>query len=140
MSDIKNKLKNLASKNKSNWLEDAKKREENAFWIEYSQKIALGILMQLRKLDKTQTWLAEQLEVSPQQVNKIVRGEENLGLKTIRQIELILMVKLISVGLEELAAAEISAIKVGAEKQAITKKQKEKASTADDYATFSTAA
>ena len=43
----------------------------------------------------SQKLLAEKLDVSPQQVSKILKGTENLTLQTITQIETVLGIKLI---------------------------------------------
>ncbi|MEO6302143.1 MAG: helix-turn-helix transcriptional regulator [Bacteroidia bacterium] len=95
--NIKNKLKNLVSKDTSDWKEKAKFRKENKFWLEHSQTIAIKILSELKKLNMTQKALAEKLNIEPQQINKIVKGQENLTLKTICQIENALGITLISV-------------------------------------------
>lgn len=47
-----------------------------------SQKIALKILLRLDELGWSQKDLAAKMQVSPQQVNKIIRGKENLTLET----------------------------------------------------------
>lgn len=76
----------MKTKNK-NWVSQAEKFEKNNFWIKKSQKLALKILMHLRKEKITQAELASKLEVSPQQINKIVKGGVNLTLETICKIE-----------------------------------------------------
>ncbi len=90
------KLNKLVTGN-SNWLEQAKTRQQNAGWLTHSQKIAVKILKTLRLKQMKQTELAQLLNVSPQQVNKIVKGSENLTLETISKIESILGVRLIMV-------------------------------------------
>ncbi len=87
---------------KSNWIEEAKQRQDNKAWLKHSQKIAIKILKTLRenKNNKTgissQVQLAEILGVKPQYVNKLVKGKENLTLETISKIEVALNIKLIS--------------------------------------------
>jgi transcriptional regulator with XRE-family HTH domain len=49
----------------------------------------------LREKGMTQKDLAEKLNVSPQQVSKIVKGKENLTLETISKLEYVLGVELI---------------------------------------------
>lgn len=94
------KLNEITS-GESGWLEKAKKRQENKEWLKHSQKIAVKILRTLRKnkADKTgigsQKELAEVLDVSPQQINKIVKGRENLTLETISKLEQALNISLI---------------------------------------------
>jgi plasmid maintenance system antidote protein VapI len=95
------KLNKIVS-GKSEWLEKAKKRQENKEWLRHSQKIAVKVLRTLRKnkADKTsigsQKELAIALGVSPQQINKIVKGRENLTLETISKLEQALNISLIS--------------------------------------------
>lgn len=79
-------LKSIATKN-STWLEEAKKRQENKEWLKHSQKIAIKVLRALREKNIKQIELASLLGVSPQQVNKIVKGRENLTLETITKLE-----------------------------------------------------
>ncbi len=88
------KLNNLAT-NKSNWLEEAKNRQKNKEWLKYSQKIALKVLRTLREKSIKQKELAAMIGVSPQQVNKIVKGKENLTLDTISKLEQALEINLI---------------------------------------------
>ncbi len=95
--DIIKKLSEIASDEKSGWLEKAKKREANRDWLKNSAKIAIKILRELRSKNLTQIWLAEKLDVTPQYVNKIIKGQENLSLETISKIEKVLGVKLISI-------------------------------------------
>lgn len=95
--EIINRLNKLASKETSGWLEKAKEREANKVWLAKSAKIAIKILRELRTKKLTQRWLAEELEVSPQYINKIVKGQENLSLETISSLERVLGITLITV-------------------------------------------
>jgi ribosome-binding protein aMBF1 (putative translation factor) len=79
------------------WLDEAKKRQTNEAWLTVSSAIALRILTWLRKNKMTQKELSQQLGYSPQYVNTIVKGSENLTLETIVKIEKILGIKLIEV-------------------------------------------
>ncbi len=88
------KLNKIASNN-SNWIEEAKKRRENREWQKHSQKIAIKILRAIREKNIKQKQLAEMIGVSPQQINKIVKGNENLTLQTIAKIEKALNIELI---------------------------------------------
>jgi len=97
--DIINKLKNVASKETSGWLDKAKEREANKDWLAKSAKIAIKILRELRAKKLTQNWLAEELGVSAQYVNKIVKGQENLSLATVTKIEIALGITLIKIPL-----------------------------------------
>ncbi len=69
-------------------------RQANEEWRERSGEIALKILQKLRdnkeQFPSSQKELAELLKISPQQVNKIVKGSENLTIETICKIENVL--------------------------------------------------
>ncbi|MBL6446768.1 helix-turn-helix transcriptional regulator [Fulvivirga sp. 29W222] len=81
----------------SKWREDNAYRKANRAWLRKSAKIAIKIGRALRDKGLSQKNLAELLEVSPQQVNKILKGRENLKLETITKIESALGIELISV-------------------------------------------
>lgn len=88
------KLNSLATSD-SNWLGEAKNRQKNKEWLKHSQKIAIKILRTLREKSIKQKELAAMINVSPQQINKIVKGKENLTLETISKLEKALETKLI---------------------------------------------
>jgi plasmid maintenance system antidote protein VapI len=92
-----NNLKKLVSKTNSSWIEKAKTRKENRFWSYMSQQIALRTLEELSNRQMSQVALAEKLNVEPQQINRILKGNENLTLKTIGQLQLALGIRLITV-------------------------------------------
>ncbi|GIV36548.1 MAG: hypothetical protein KatS3mg032_0927 [Cyclobacteriaceae bacterium] len=91
------KLRDLLSKEKSGWHTDVEWRNRNADWIDYSFNIAVRILETLDALGMTQKELALKLGVTPQYVNRIVKGKENLSLETIAALEKALEVKLITI-------------------------------------------
>ena len=97
MSKAEEKLKKLASKEQSKWVEKARWRIANEKWLDKSAKIALTILRTIRKKSLSQKDLADKLNISPQQVNKILKGQENLTLETISKIEVVLGISLIEV-------------------------------------------
>lgn len=94
---------NLVSDESSGWLAKAQWREDNKQWLDRSAKIAIKILSILRnnrkenRLPNSQKDLAEMMGVSPQQVNKMVKGTENLTLETISKIEKALGVQLMEI-------------------------------------------
>jgi transcriptional regulator with XRE-family HTH domain len=96
VDNIYQKIAAIASKEPSGWLKDAQWRSENRAWLKHSQAIALRILRTLRAKNISQKELAEKIGVSPQQVNKIVKGKENLTLETIAKLETALGVSLIN--------------------------------------------
>lgn len=79
------------------WLKKAKERHENERCLEMSFLIALKILRYLRKHKISQKSLAEQMGCSPQNINKILKGRENLTLETICKLQDILEIELIQI-------------------------------------------
>jgi plasmid maintenance system antidote protein VapI len=88
----------------NSWQDDVLFYEQNQEWLDYSAKIAVLILRVLRqnkdegKFPSSQKELAEVMNVSPQQINKYVRGTENLKLETIMRISKAIGNQLINVG------------------------------------------
>ncbi|TVQ12797.1 MAG: XRE family transcriptional regulator [Bacteroidetes bacterium] len=79
------------------WLQDALYRQENESWLDISFAIAVKVLETLREKKITQKQLAEKMGLSPQYINKVVKGSENLTIETITRFEKALSVKLIAV-------------------------------------------
>jgi transcriptional regulator with XRE-family HTH domain len=96
VDNIHQKIAAIASKEPSGWLKDAQWRSENRAWLKHSQAIAIRILRTLRAKNVSQKELAEKIGVSPQQVNKIVKGRENLTLETISKLEAALDIVLLA--------------------------------------------
>ena len=72
---------------KSNWEKDFRFTIENKKWLDYSTRIAVRISALIEnKKDFNQVALANSLKISPQQISKILKGKENLTLKTIANI------------------------------------------------------
>lgn len=99
--NLENFLK-LVSDEPSSWLADAEWRKENSQWLERSAKIAIAVLRKLRHnkennlTPSSQKELADSMAISPQYVNKIVKGQENLTLETISKLETALGIKILS--------------------------------------------
>lgn len=93
----KEKLEKYISQEPSNWMEQADFYEKNKGWLDKSALIAIKILSTLRNQSITQKDLAEGIGVTPQYINKVVKGSENLSLETICKIERALGISLISV-------------------------------------------
>jgi len=79
------------------WLKKARSRRENRAWLRKSQRIAVRILSVLDEKGIQQKELAEAMDVSPQQVSKIVKGKQNLTLETISKLEAVIGVSLFEV-------------------------------------------
>jgi transcriptional regulator with XRE-family HTH domain len=83
------------------WMDDVTFYENNRNWLDRSAKIALKILRTLRENKNkahhpnSQKELADTMGVSPQYINKIAKGTENLTLETISRLENVLNVQLI---------------------------------------------
>jgi len=107
------KLNSLISEKKSGWLDKAKWREENEAWLDISFAIAVKILGALREnkksnvFPKNQKELAEAMDCSPQYINKVLKGAENLQLETISKIGNILEIQLIEVPKTEKIVQEV---------------------------------
>jgi ribosome-binding protein aMBF1 (putative translation factor) len=93
----KEKLDRLISAKPSKWEEKAKWRQENSAWLKKSSLIALKIAGALRKKGISQKALSETMGTSPQNINKLLSGKENLTLETISKIEALLGIELVSV-------------------------------------------
>lgn len=101
MGTTKENIDKIVSGQKSSWLDDAKARKANAKWTKRSFEIALRILREIRAQKEsrgmTQKKLAAMMGVTPQYINKVVKGKENLTLETIAKIEQVLGITLIEV-------------------------------------------
>lgn len=78
----KEKFLSLVSKEKTNTLEKNRERIKNRAMLRESQQIAIKVLKKLDELGWSKKDLADALEVAPQQVTKIVSGQENLTIET----------------------------------------------------------
>ncbi len=81
------------------WVVEARWRQANRAWLRTSAAIAIRILHLLKEQGRSQKDLALAMGVSPQQVNKYVKGSENLTLETISKIETALGEPLIQVAM-----------------------------------------
>jgi transcriptional regulator with XRE-family HTH domain len=96
--NIKSKLNQLtAGAPESNWKRKVEQNRKDRAWLKKSAQIAIKINQTLSSLKMTQRELATKLEVSPQQVSKIVKGKENLTLETITKLEAALGINIISI-------------------------------------------
>ena len=81
---------------------DVKAKEKNKWlianrqWLRVSKDIAFDILERLDELAWTQKDLAAKMGVSPQYVNKLVKGSENLTLETLVKLQDILDIPLLA--------------------------------------------
>ena len=75
------------SETPSTWREEAEWRRDNWSWLRHSQRIAVKVLLQMKRLDLTQNALAERMDCSQQYVSKILKGRENMSLDTLSKLE-----------------------------------------------------
>lgn len=92
----KEKFLALVSQEKDDTLDYIKERIRNRPMIEESQRIAWKVLDRLDELGWSQKDLAKKMEVTPPQVNKIVKGQENLTLATIVKLQEILNIAILA--------------------------------------------
>jgi len=91
------------------WKAETAYRNQNRKWLEKSARIAIRVLRLLDENNLTQRDLALKMGVSPQQVNKLLKGRENLTLETITRLEEVLGVALVSITVGEEAYDEAEA-------------------------------
>lgn len=105
MSEKLDKLNSIAREGADSIIDEAKFQKQNRQWIKNSRKIAILILSEIKrqkpKNGMSQKMLAEKMDVSPQYINKIVKGKENLTLETISRIEQALGIELFNVDLPQ---------------------------------------
>ena len=92
-----NRLKEVAKQASEKEREEAKFRAENRDWMLKSSLIALEIHRYLRLNGMTQSQLAEKLGISPAMVTKLLSGKENLSLKTICGVEMVIQFELLNI-------------------------------------------
>ena len=95
------KLRQIAVDPSKEVLEQDKFMRENKDWLSKSAKIALCVRRVLRVKGITQQELASRMDVSPQYVGRILKGQENLTLAVIAKIEKALQLTILSIGIEE---------------------------------------
>jgi ribosome-binding protein aMBF1 (putative translation factor) len=95
MNNLKEKLSRLAADRPSEWKAKAQYRRENREWLKKSAAIAVCVLDALKAQNLSQKELAERMNISPQQISKIVKGQENLTLETISNLEIALGIQII---------------------------------------------
>lgn len=89
MTNKEKYLSKIANK-ESVAVSEARERVKNREWLQESQQLALRILMRLDQLGMKQKDLAEELGVSAQYVNKLLKGKEKFGWDNVIAIQRIL--------------------------------------------------
>lgn len=92
----KEKFLTLVSKQKSDTVKNNKERIKNRAMLRESQHIAIKVWMKLDELGWLQKDLAIKMEVSPQQITKILSGKENLTIETLIKLQNILNIPVLA--------------------------------------------
>lgn len=95
--EVLHQLENILAEPESKWHKESEHRAINDKWLKRSQAVALKVLRALRKEKMTQKELAERLDVSPQLVNKWVKGNTNFTFETIAKLEIALKIQLMDI-------------------------------------------
>lgn len=96
MKTNKEKFTTLVSTEKINTIQKNRDRIKNRARIRESQNIAIMVLNQLDDWGWSQRRLAEEMNVTPQQITKIVKGKENLTLETIVKLQKVLKIGILT--------------------------------------------
>lgn len=96
MTKNKEILNKIVSKEAVNTVEKNRQRIKNRMMLKESRKIALAVLLKLDEPGWSQKKLAKKMGVTPQYVNKIVKGKENLTLQTIVALQSILEIPILA--------------------------------------------
>ena len=97
MTDTKKSIKDISVQSHENWIADVAWRKANKAWLGKSADIALRILDALEELNWKKAKLAQEMGISPQQVSKYVKGEENFKLETLCNLEKVLGIELVTI-------------------------------------------
>jgi DNA-binding XRE family transcriptional regulator len=92
----KEKFLKLVSTEKTNSLEKNRERIKNRAMLRESQRIALKVLSKLDELNWTQKDLAREMSVTPQYINKILKGKENFSIDTQIKLQTILNIPVLA--------------------------------------------
>jgi ribosome-binding protein aMBF1 (putative translation factor) len=87
----------LVSNEDSGWLNKFLHYKANEKWLDNSSKIAVNVMEVLREKGMSQKDLAEKLNVSAQQINKILKGKQNLTFETVGKLEEALSISLMEI-------------------------------------------
>lgn len=93
----KEKFLKLVSEKETRTVARAKARLAKRSYSKLSNLIAFEVLERLDELGWSQKKLAEKMNVSPQQVNKWVKGNENFTLSTLGRLGEVLGIELVQV-------------------------------------------
>jgi transcriptional regulator with XRE-family HTH domain len=92
----KEKFIALVSPETTNTVAKNRDRIKNRAMLRESQNIALKVLDKLEEIRWSQRKLAKEMGVTPQQITKIVKGQENLTLETQIKLQTILKIPILA--------------------------------------------
>ena len=104
----KEKFQRLVSQQSTNIVAKNKSRIKNRARLRAAQDIALKVLNRLDDLGWKQKKLASEMDVSAQQITKVVSGKENLTLDTIVKLENILNISILHTSYEKKQKIEVA--------------------------------
>jgi transcriptional regulator with XRE-family HTH domain len=87
----------LVSNEQSGWLDKFLYYKANKSWLDKSAMVAVNVLEALKAKGWSQKDLAQKMKVSAQQVNKILKGQQNLTFETISKLETALEISLMEI-------------------------------------------
>ena len=91
------KFEKLVSDKPSNFLSKLAYYKANKKWIDQSSKVAINVLEALSQKGLSQKDLAQKMNVSAQQVNKIIKGKQNLTFENVGKLEKALEISLMKI-------------------------------------------
>lgn len=96
METNREKFNKLVASTNTELLEEIDNRVSGRDWLRKSNRIAVKVLMALKEQRMTQKDLAERMNVSPQYINKLVKGGENFTIETMTKLEDVLDIAIFS--------------------------------------------
>lgn len=97
MSKLRRNIEDIVIDDQGNWLKKARYRRANRSWLRKSHYIAVRILSVMDEKGIQKNELAKSIDVSSQQVSKILKGKQNLTLEMISRLETELGVSLVNI-------------------------------------------
>ncbi|MBV6641472.1 MAG: helix-turn-helix transcriptional regulator [Cyclobacteriaceae bacterium] len=113
----------LSSPVDEKWKDVVEFRKANKKWLSISSNIALRVMDEMDKQGIKGNELGTRMNVSPQQVSKILKGRENLKLETISKLETALNTKIITILGENEVVVKNDYKRVSEEKLALLKQE-----------------
>lgn len=110
----KEKFISLVSTEITNTVAKNRDRIKNRAMLRESQSIALKVLEKLEEIRWSQRKLAKEMGVTPQQITKIVKGQENLTLETQIKLQSILKIPILASYLENIEEKSVSEVAITA--------------------------